>query len=105
MSNEPKFTPGPWRIFKSTDGTKIIGIGELTGEGVTDSGFGLWRGNSDEATANACLIAAAPELYAALVHIEEYWNGSETEGSISDALYEIVGCACAALAKVRGETS
>lgn len=58
-------TPGPWRVFQAPNG-KIIGIGELTGEGVADCGFGVWRGGSAEALANARLIAAAPELLEAV---------------------------------------
>jgi len=58
-------TPGPWRVFTSPRGTKIIGIGTLDGDGITDCGFGVWRGGSDEAMANARLIAAAPDLLAA----------------------------------------
>jgi hypothetical protein len=63
-------TPGPWRVFTTPAG-KIIGIGELTGDGVTDARFCLWRGDSAEAEANARLIAAAPELLAALKGILE----------------------------------
>jgi hypothetical protein len=61
-----KHTPGPWRVFLTKDGRRVIGIGELTGEGIADCGFGVWRGGSAEAIANAYLIAAAPELLAAL---------------------------------------
>lgn len=60
--SEAKHTPGPWRVFIAKGGHAIIGIGELTGEGVADCGFGVWRGGSEEAMANARLIAAAPEL-------------------------------------------
>ncbi len=59
-------TPGPWRVFKGGVSGRIIGIGELNGEGVCDCGFGVWRGGSEEAEANARLIAAAPELLEAL---------------------------------------
>jgi hypothetical protein len=62
---ERKHTVGPWRIFRSTDGQKIIGIGELNGAGVTDCGFGTWRDGAEQ-EANARLIAAAPELLEAL---------------------------------------
>lgn len=63
-------TPGPWKVFTSPDGFKIIGVGQsVTGEGVTDCGFGLWGGNSPEAFANARLIAAAPDLLDALINL------------------------------------
>lgn len=69
-----KHTPGPWRVFtaKPPNDHKIIGIGELTGEGIADCGFGVWRGGSAEALANARLIAAAPELLAALKAARRY---------------------------------
>ena len=54
-------TPGPWRVFTTPDGRKLIGIGDVEGAGVTDCGFGLW-GSGDELHANARLIAAAPDL-------------------------------------------
>ena len=55
-------TPGPWTVFTNPDGTKIVGIGDRNAEGVTDCGFGIWRGGSEEALANAHLISAAPDL-------------------------------------------
>lgn len=58
-----RFTPGPWRVFTTRDGNKIIGIGEATGEGIVDCGFGIWRGGDEEALANANLISSAPDLY------------------------------------------
>jgi hypothetical protein len=70
--DKAKHTPGPWRIFTNTDGSKLIGIGELTGDGIADCGFGLWRGGEAEAIANARLIAAAPEMFEALQDILEY---------------------------------
>ena len=53
-----KSTPTPWKVFATPDGTKVVGIGELTGEGVAGAGFGLWR-DGDEAMANAALIVRA----------------------------------------------
>lgn len=61
-----RHTPGPWRVFTTPQGNRIIGIGEQTGEGITDCGFGLWRGGDAEALANARLIAAAPQMLEAL---------------------------------------
>lgn len=65
VDSASKHTPGPWRIFRATDGRKFIGIGEVTGEGITDAGFGTWRSGAEQ-EANVCLIAAAPTLLAAL---------------------------------------
>ena len=54
-----KHTPTPWKVYTTTDGGKVIGIGEaLTGEGVTDPRGGLW-GDPDEAKANAAFIVLA----------------------------------------------
>jgi len=63
-----KHTPGPWRLFLTTDGRALIGIGEETGEGITDRGFGTWR-SGEEQIANARLIAAAPDLLEALKNL------------------------------------
>ena len=60
---ETKHTPGPWKVFYTTTGQTILGIGEADGaEGITDAQFGLWRDGA-EREANARLIAAAPELF------------------------------------------
>ena len=58
-------TPGPWKLFTTPDGGRIVGIGDVNAEGVTDCGFGLWR-DGPEMMANAQLIAAAPDLLEAL---------------------------------------
>jgi hypothetical protein len=61
-------TPGPWgldddtmEIFSNTTGHSTGWIAKVLGN--DDNGRPL---KSDEMTANACLIAAAPELLAAL---------------------------------------
>ena len=54
-----KATPGPWKAFKTTDGRKLLGIGDANAEGVFDVGFGVWR-DGDERDANADLIANSP---------------------------------------------
>jgi hypothetical protein len=41
------------------------------------------------------------EALDAFVHIGEYWNGSRTDGAMSDALDEIVATASAAADKIR----
>lgn len=66
-----KHTLGPWKVYRSPDGSTIIGIGVNRpddpdhGAGITDPRFGLW-GSGTEREANARLIAAAPDLLAAL---------------------------------------
>jgi hypothetical protein len=100
--DKPGYTPGPWRIFTNTDGSKLIGIGELTGDGIADCGFGLWRGGEAEAIANARLIAAAPDLVEALQNIllcpailDELNGDNETNNAVAKAR--------AALSKALGE--
>jgi hypothetical protein len=72
---EPKFTPGPWKVFDTPSG-KIVGIGTEDGTGVTDRGFGVWGMDSEEAAATAALIAAAPDLFEALSEILSYSGGA-----------------------------
>lgn len=67
MSTQGEHTPGPWKVFWGKRKRHMfIGIGTEAGEGVTDPHFSLWRGDSEEAAANARLIAAAPDLLEAL---------------------------------------
>lgn len=67
-----KFTPGPWKVFYTRDGRIILGVGDKDGCGITDQGDvstndqGLWRSGTEQ-KANARLIAAAPDLLAALI--------------------------------------
>ena len=56
-------TPGPWRVFTTSDGGRIIGIGDDEAGGVTDARFGLWR-DGNEQKANARRIARLPDLEA-----------------------------------------
>lgn len=93
-----KHTPGPWRVFTTPDNTKIIGIGEQSGDGIADCGFGVWRGGSEEARANALLMAAAPDLLAALrmVRAALYDTGGLKRGGGIQDVVEI------AIAKAEG---
>ena len=66
-----KCTPGPWEVRKHSYGTVrdaegIFRVGEKTP--LID---GVWGRNLSEADANARLIAAAPELLAALQELRE----------------------------------
>lgn len=57
MTAASEHTPTPWKLFTAQDGTKFLGIGDDTGGGITDGGFGLWR-DDEEALANARRIVA-----------------------------------------------
>lgn len=63
-------TPGPWKVYRTKDGTAILGIGDADAGGITDANFGLWR-SDQEREANAYLIAAAPDLLGTLKELEE----------------------------------
>jgi hypothetical protein len=57
---EASFTPGPWHVFEYCGAVEVNAEGERA---IAE----LWgRGNQAQALANALLIAAAPDLLAAL---------------------------------------
>jgi hypothetical protein len=78
------FTPGPWQARK-----KLV---HVEGKGTVALVHNPWN-NEGEREANARLIAAAPELYEALIEIREFSALSNASASRIDAL----------LAKARGE--
>ena len=98
-------TPGPWKIFWRTNDMDytwpIVGIGEANGEGVVDCGFGVWR-DGEEALANARLIAAAPDLLAALKGMLDHCalHSDDRDGQAHDAWIN----AQAAIARAEGKT-
>ena len=98
--SETKFTPGPWRVGKAVNGCWIeagdkvaISVGRTFYQSV---------GHREE-EANAHLISAAPELYAAAAmaapHGDRLQHGPNV--SISAAAYRAL---CAALSKARGQS-
>ncbi len=87
MSGEPKFTPGPWSIVRYCEEIEIANIADI-----------MHFYGGEAADANAALIAAAPELYAALENMVA-WASLEDTPRLADLL----GAARAALAKARGE--
>lgn len=60
-------TPTPWRVFKSRDGTKLVGIGGKDGVGILDAGFGVWAWDDPEGIANAEMVVRAVNSHDALV--------------------------------------
>lgn len=92
--SEPKFTPGPWFINDWPQANTDITIG---GAGIPLIAKVPLRDVSiNGQKANAHLIAAAPELYAALDAIMEYPGNNLMAVDITNA-------AKAALRKARGE--
>lgn len=92
-----KFTPGPWR--KGTDGIRIMCTGETAngwGKSVATADKKTWM-TWDEQEGNYNLIAAAPDMYAAL---KAALAVLEEDGP-DEAACDIVR---AAIAKARGES-
>lgn len=89
MSNEAKWTPGPWVVFGAwgiqDQNNRLI----AQFEPLNDDG----NGNSEESFANAHLIAAAPELYEALIRVQQ-------EGGMGIGLHRQID---RVMAKARGE--
>ncbi|MES0385968.1 MAG: hypothetical protein ABUJ98_15465 [Hyphomicrobium sp.] len=56
--SEMTHTPEPWKVFMSTDGTKLLGVGSAeTAEGIVDYKGGIWA-SEDEGIANSRRIVA-----------------------------------------------
>lgn len=110
-----KFTPGPWRLttnkHRNTDGTPW-GCVDATlhpagGAGYAPAGTTIrWRGARGRA--NAALIAAAPDLYAALEKALAFVESEAEARGEQDRFYDHPAVPVAfelraALAKARGE--
>ena len=113
--SDPKFTPGPWTAFDTGYQSDVdgwphysIGISEFETHAVVRPGCEEILENAD-LRANAHLIAAAPDLYDALVNMaddyEEYEYNQFT-GKYDNPTFnpDILRRARSALAKARGET-
>ena len=104
MTNERKWTAGPWTFDPDDDNeAKFVGDDDHEGTILNDHWHiaRIWNYRDDEeCRANAHLIAAAPELYEALERMEKHFRilppKHDGEGSV-------FAQATAALAKARGE--
>jgi hypothetical protein len=86
-----KFTPGPWPIKR--DGNTVISIGKI---GANEYAGEAWL---DISCADACLVEAAPDLYAVLSELEEsceYWSEYDVPLGMVDRIKS-------ALKRARGE--
>ncbi len=93
MSGKPMWTPGPWRVNKYGS----VGAGPYGAEPIVakiEPFYGPDIVHGDH-TANAHLIAAAPEMYEALARIVFDWDGEPEDMQEAQE----------ALRKARGETS
>lgn len=92
--SDTKFTPGPWCARFKRARYEITGTG---GELMIQL-----HGAQNNAEQNANLIAAAPDLYAALEAMLQQFDADECHNSAADI--EAILMAKAALAKARGES-
>ena len=95
-------TPGPWRfttdaiaIWNSPAAKKTLCIADMGSEGSPDIDYA-------ETIANARLIAAAPELLAALIELDHHMMTEMPLGTYPNGTFEVVR---AAIAKATGETA
>ncbi len=89
-------TPSPWEINRAARGD----IGVYTRQGATVCKVAQWHGSLGQATtdANAALIAAAPDMLAALEAIAAETTGYDTE----DMIANIQGICRAVITKAKG---
>lgn len=118
MSAAPKFTPGPWSIECWRDRPNAFHNVEAAGLAYPQNKVALVDTDSQAATANAHLIAAAPDLYAALETMERRYCAAldiirtlgrgdpedPNDGQPDPETSTAVLAARAALAKARGES-
>ena len=85
-------TPGPWWV--DDDGFIAAGFGDDY-KTIAEPRCMESRGNEAEIDANAELIAAAPDILAALQAVADYWEGGDVPADIDTAMR-------AALKKAKG---
>lgn len=96
---DTKFTPGPWE-FTELKGTDSRGMGYIAANGHDIIHAGVMDLPTAENRANARLIAAAPDLLAALqMIVHNYYTGNYSAIDMPqgrDAIDKALGCECAA---------
>ena len=99
-AEKPEHTPLPWRVFKTPDGLRLVGVGADDGEGILDAGFGVWAWDDAAGIANAELVVrsvnAFPDLMKALEAIRQ-----RIYGPANAQMWDIRQIVDAALAKVK----
>ena len=112
--SETKWTPGPWHVaddhhvravldVRDSDGWDVAKLYSARGDVDTRDSSGVWR-DDPVRIANARLIAAAPELYEALVRLEAELVEDKYGENYEPSPFENLAIARAALAKARGES-
>ena len=118
--SETKFTPGPWEYYAylvyapGPNGANICAISEPRATtAVQYTRVAIGSPDSAEVVANATLIAAAPDLYAALAALIEHTDAMERSDFYGEEITEWQHTPCrsaplieaiAALQRARGET-
>jgi hypothetical protein len=108
MATAVKHTQGPWKIRWSRDGSGDVGITADDLPNVLAECFADIRASgeraTDEAAANARLIASAPELLAALESIVDLTKPGQTINlsQATDIICDVWNAARAAIAKTGG---
>jgi hypothetical protein len=106
-------TPGPWKTWNDSACPQIrsdaVGSGYYgTIASVTQRDEHPVHGGAvshQQATANACLIAAAPELLAALESMIYYHDAFRDKSPVGPTEADDTAAARAAIAKARGEVT
>jgi hypothetical protein len=93
------FTPGPWNLVTNKFGEHVVAAGDDDIFLLDDTESSV--SDHDEYTANARLIAVAPELYEALVRLGTI--AAAKYGNSDDELWGAITQGIAATAKARGE--
>ena len=119
MTDQPKWTPGPWFIVTPTQGFEVCtihgverqptedGLGQtwvyIRPESLVRDGEWHWPDEA-ECTANAHLIAAAPDMADVLAEVAAYLHQTARDRDLSEGELAFMRRVDAALAKARGET-
>ena len=94
-----KHTPGPWHVGRYTPNATEMTILTKNGSPVTPAWGPQFYVNSEQAKANACLIAAAPELLSALEALTKWASVSACDREPGSILDQNIEAARAAIAK------
>jgi len=89
-------TPGPWRVIEPQE-DKLRPYGVQMGK---EGGFMVPCYTVEQSKHNSKLIAAAPDMLAALESMVLYYGWQQSEGDESERLYKFVR---KTLAKAKGE--
>lgn len=98
--SEFKGTPGPWQVYESGNDSHPFGVCTYTGDEI-ESIVGLISSGYSPNLENAQLIAAAPELLAAM---QRLLTALSEIDACSAAVWEAYNVATATVAKALGET-